>query len=404
MNLADFFNSDNVELPRGGYDPSREAFPEFLSGVFRRYNADVKMLDDPDFPDVCNNIRASIRELTDLSESIQAAIRVYLNGRPHPAYETFASMLDTLDLSPFFSELTQGSSPVNLHDPFSPYLNAVLHPPMYRIRCDRNEFNIPNRGDIFHVPFEKRHLVGNQRYSIAGLPCLYLGSSVWICWEELGRPAFDIVWVSRFRLALPVTVLDLQFPPHHVWRFFKSLQDGAPLATLRDAEIKLKSRFSPSFLEAYILRWPLIAACSITSESRAGSFFPEYILPQMLLQWVMNIGMVDGIRYFSARMPSKGLHVIAHSNCVFPALLSAKKGHCDQLRQKFTLTEPISWELLNAMNLGEVLHADQSPNEFAFIQMNKDLLLGYSQTHFSSVESKLAEIEIRPGCSRSLEP
>lgn len=94
----------------------------------------------------------------------------------------------------------------------------------YRIRCDRSEFKIPQRGDIFHVPFEKRRLVGNQRYSIAGLPCLYLGSSIWICWEELGRPPLDSVWVSRFRIVKQASVLDFQFPPHHVWRLFEFLR------------------------------------------------------------------------------------------------------------------------------------------------------------------------------------
>lgn len=404
MNLADFFNSDAAELPRGGFDASRETFPDFLGRVFDCYTAEVKLLDDSSFPDVSSRIQTSIGELTDLSRSIQAGIKMYLGGHSHSAYEAIASMLAKMDLSPFYSVLEEASSPFNWSDRFSPYLHAVLHPPLYRIRSDRNEFKIPDRGDLFHVPFEKRHLVGNQRYSISGLPCLYLGSSVWICWEELGRPAFDSVWVSRFRLANRVNVLDLQFPPHHVWRLFKALQDGAPAASMHDAEIKLKNRFSPDFLKTYILHWPLIAACSIRSESRAGSFFPEYILPQILLQWVMDLGMVDGIRYFSARMPSKGLHLIAHSNCVFPVRVSAAKGHCDYLRRMFALTEPVSWELLNAINFGEVLRADISPNVIAQIQVNKDLPLSYSQTHFSVVESKLAEIELKPGCSRPLDP
>ena len=396
-------NSDAVELPREGFDASQTTFPEFLEKIFARYVAEVKSLDDPRFPELCLKIRISMRELTDLSASIQTGVGTYLSGHSQSAYQQIATMLETLDLGPLYMILTESESSLSLSDPFSPYLHAILHPPLYRIRSDRDDFKTPDRGDIFHVPFEKRQLVGNQRYRIAGLPCLHLGSSVWICWEELGRPALDSVWVSSFRLANPVTVLDLQFPPHHVWRIFEALQVGSPSALALDSETQLKSRFCPDSLVAFILCWPLIAACSIKSESRVVVFFPEYILPQILLQWAMTQGAVDGIRYFSSRMPSNGLHLIAHSNCVFPVRVSSARGHCNHLRKLFALTEPVSWELLSATNFGEGNRVDSSPNRFAFIQMNKDLSLGYSQTHFASIESKLAEIESRPGCSRPLD-
>ena len=31
---------------------------------------------------------------------------------------------------------------------------------------------------MFHIPFNKRYLIGNQRYSLTGQPMLYIGSSV----------------------------------------------------------------------------------------------------------------------------------------------------------------------------------------------------------------------------------
>jgi hypothetical protein len=123
----------------------------------------------------------------------------------------------------------------------------------------------------------------------------------------------------------------------------------------------------------------------------------------MLLQWVIRKQEVDGIRYFSVRTPSDVRHIYGHSNLVFPARTYSSSGHCVYLSKKFCLTEPISWELLEATNLGEKrVLPDQSPNRFAFVQAGRDLQLSYSQTAFSLIEDKLEEIGKRPNCSRSV--
>ena len=65
---------------------------------------------------------------------------------------------------------------------------------------------------MFHIPFNKRGKVETQRYSAPGYPCLYLGSSVNACWEELGQPRFDDMMVSRFVVKEAFPVLDLRMP------------------------------------------------------------------------------------------------------------------------------------------------------------------------------------------------
>lgn len=44
----------------------------------------------------------------------------------------------------------------------------------YRIRQDKIDLS-KGDGELFHIPFDKRHLVSAQRYSIPGYPALYLG-------------------------------------------------------------------------------------------------------------------------------------------------------------------------------------------------------------------------------------
>jgi hypothetical protein len=403
LDLETFFNSDAVALPRGGFDDSKGDFGAYLNEVFKGYLSQLELLHDPAFHEIASFANKSKGPISEFASSISTSVQLYLGGNPLAAYEEIDLLLRNLDLRHFLTDLSVDTSSINLSDPFSVLRASIFHPAFYRIRSERYGFVDPDRRDIFHVPFEKRRLVGNQRYSIPGLPCLYLGSSVWICWEELQRPAFDSVWVSRFRLAAPVRMLDFQFPPGHVWRIFDALQKGAPNASDHSSEEALRTRFGIDFLKSYIRCWPLIASCSVRSASQVGAFCPEYIVPQMLLQWVISKREVDGIRYFSVRTPSGAPYIYAHSNLVFPARTYSGSGYCAYLREKFCLTEPISWELLEAANLGEknVLPL-RSPNRFAFVQASRDIQLGYSQTTFSLIEDKLEEIENKPNCSRTV--
>lgn len=61
---------------------------------------------------------------------------------------------------------------------------------------------------MFHIPFELRGKAATQRYSIPGLPSLYLGSSCYICWEELHRPDLNTVNSTRLKKDNNVKYLD----------------------------------------------------------------------------------------------------------------------------------------------------------------------------------------------------
>ena len=61
---------------------------------------------------------------------------------------------------------------------------------LYKARAAESNYRF-SQNEMFHIPYEKRNKIGNQRFSVTGLPCLYLGSSSYICWEELGRVDFS---------------------------------------------------------------------------------------------------------------------------------------------------------------------------------------------------------------------
>jgi hypothetical protein len=393
MTLAEFFIHKTVELPRGGFREGKQTFDDFLSDAFRDYVAVVQTVEDPEFPSICARTRDSLPAIKALSDQIVSAVKHYLQGYPYQAYEEIEKslrLLGTEKLTTNLSGFARGSHP------FDNFLECTLHPPLYRMRSDRTAVAAGNltRKNIFHVPFEMRRLVRNQRYSIAGLPSLYLGSSIWISWDELGRPDLNSVFVSRFRIVEEVKVLDFQLPPQLAWKIYEWLLAQSKSA-VRVPNIRLDellARYSDEFIASYIACWPLIAACSIRVNSRDGSFFPQYIVPQLLLQWVTKAQKVDGIRYFSTRISEQAMDFYINTNCVFPAREITNEGHCSYLKRKFNLTAPIPWEILQNLDLQNRAVFGPANNQGG-VKVADDFVVAYVNTGFFRVESNLGLIE-----------
>lgn len=192
----------------------------------------------------------------------------------------------------------------------------------YRMRIkDDTEFTIK---DMFHVPFEKRGKVGNERYSVSGFPCLYMGSSFYVCWEEMGRPDLkDIVASSLLCTENDIRLLDLRFPP----------------------KIDDKNQ-----LENFLVLLPIIVACSIMvrKSDKDSKFKAEYILPQLILhsiiQAIGNDYRYDGIIYTTTKSNRFFEDPSLLENVVIPVKKTDTKGQCPTLSKWFMITPPLYLE------------------------------------------------------------
>ena len=148
---------------------------------------------------------------------------------------------------------------------------------LYRIRIGKNGYEeFTTNEEMSHIPFQFNHKVGNERYSMSGFPSLYLGSSVYVCWEEMRRPDIDYANFALFKTANTVQVIDLSNKEHYHFT-------------------------NEKFADCLVL------ACSLPVQFPDAPFKPEYIIPQMLLQSLVrynrdnkNEEKIAGIKYNTA--------------------------------------------------------------------------------------------------------
>lgn len=125
-----------------------------------------------------DKVKKRLNAISIIQTGITESLKAFLSGDIKSAYDLFDEMLSTPIIYRHIRRIC-----IPLHD----ICNETK--PLFRVR--KSEKPISTRREIFHIPFTHRHLVNAQRYSVAGLPCLYLGSSLYICWQEMGKPDFD---------------------------------------------------------------------------------------------------------------------------------------------------------------------------------------------------------------------
>ena len=282
---------------------------EAVISSFGRYVSDER-------EEICNNTglpySAVSRKIEMTSKSIRRILTAFLGGNHEDALILTYQMMKAMKFD-----------------------FIKIEKPLYK--CRANEKMYPfSKNEMFHIPFDKRHLVGNQRFSLSGLPCLYLGGSSYICWEELGRKDFNTSNYCGYSLKENVNVFDLILPE------------------------KITN-------EHQIRRVVLTLACSIAAD-REHIFKPEYILPQCLLHSLIKRSKesqsVFCVRYYSTHLLNGDADYFEHDfsedslsryvNYVFPATSSQGEEYSSELRKVFDQTDtisPIREILLNPSNL-----------------------------------------------------
>ncbi len=237
------------------------------------------------------------------SHYMNKIVASYLKGRHSTAYAQLKNVLK--------SNADLYSTEVNAGELF------------YRMRCFEKRRGL-NRKDIFHIPINKKRIIKTQRYSAPGYPCLYLGKSIYGCWEEMHRPDTETTLVSCFKSQKDFKVLDLRIPT-------------------------LEEFFNET--EKYVLLFPFIIACGIPVRNTNDVFKPEYIIPQLILEWAIEKNdskseQINGVYYTSANR-NMDFYILDHEwdNLALPVQESLiTEDFCPALKELFWCTKPTCYE------------------------------------------------------------
>lgn len=156
--------------------------------------------------------------------------------------------------------------------------------------------------DFYHIPFDRRYLIGNQRYSLSGIPCLYLASGVDCVYAELGtkKDVHLCQMINRKDFSLFDVSMDIA---------------------------------EPNTRQEYLASWyrmPLKYACSIQALDNDGATFKtNYIIPQLVTATLYNMNTnYQGICYSSIK--GRSLPMEQKINYVFLPVYQLNKAIYDK--------------------------------------------------------------------------
>ncbi|WP_406640545.1 hypothetical protein [Pectobacterium brasiliense] len=329
------------------------------------------------------NFEKLIKKTIRIQNCIHGTLSNYLSGDIKSAYDIFDEVFSDQSIK------------WNLHKICVPLNNfSDEKKPLFRVR--KTTQTITERDDIFHIPFSKRHLVNAQRYSVAGLPCLYLGTSLYVCWLEMGKPDFDKLYISSFR----------------------PKNDGSKILNLASEFMILPTKeiddpdkiFDVNREKAsYLIFWPLIMACNYIRQNPDSSFIQEYIIPNILMQWISRKtnSSIKGVAYFSTKMPNsrssaRSVNVVLPPQVKYEQTIKFK--YCPNLANLFEFTAPISWQVLKTLEYPDPFsknpeqarttrHLDRAATTNRKIKkFDDDLVELYPLTDFYKLEASIREL------------
>lgn len=299
------------------------------------------------------------RNLSELVEGLFETLTCYYEGKVRNAISKFEKTMNAcfIAYSGHIGKIERGTT-------------------FYRARKGQAVFF--KRSDLFHLPFELRYKVSTQRYSIPGFPALYLGDSAYVCWEELERPDIKELNFSRFCLKNDdLKIIEILRPEDFLSNIKEiSMADGI------------------HHILQYLAIFPITMVCSIRVEYNDAPFKPEYIIPQLLMQFVTDGNKFDGIKYPSTRINYALIEKVPAYNYVFPVREINEKGYCERLIRNFSLTEPTSIEFESMLFKTDLAFSTSFESDWPRadkkIKLTADGYVLYDTTSFGFIEKKLS--------------
>lgn len=199
--------------------------------------------------------------------------------------------------------------------------------------------------EMYHIPLDKRDLVGTERFSVPGIPCFYMGSSIYDVWLEMERPAYSDFNVSAIKLTesgKKLQILNLTANPY--------LLLGVNSVSGNECEIEN----NVSLVRALLRIYPLVIATSIRNKAPRGKFRSDYIISHLIMMSIKDLG-IDGVAYLSKRIENNGEDYAMPQlvNIALPAFEESKiNKKYGTICEKIEITRSANYEEFLSLELG----------------------------------------------------
>ena len=349
-------------------------------------------------------------EIKDIEHKIEKILENYYLARISEAVEKMRQLLNCLiekDTLNFWVSDIDKSYATRLVAPFldlhASYLN---NPEKYYCKMNNEPLSffrarigeVSSSSEMSHIPFNKRDIISTQRFSVPGTPCLYMGTSSYDIWKELGQPPLTQFNVSAIKLKdekdrVPIRILNLI---NEI-----SLQKGL-LALPRNSPEYHKSVHLATLLAKM---WPLVCATSFRVKNSGGNFHSEYIISHLIML-CLPLLKIDGIAYTSKRLKGRErLNPLPlYVNIAIPMISSSVENSLGKLCSAFEITAPVNFQEILSLNLvrsGEVqdnCFFAKAFSESSSNKLQKDMLFAnkphyYRDTAFFSLDNYLCGLD-----------
>ena len=243
---------------------------------------------------------------------------------------------------------------------------------------------ILGRKDMLHIPFDNRGIVKTQRFSIPGIPCLYLGTSSYVCWLELGKPQNSRFNVSSYKIKGDLKVLNLVL----CWGLLCGASSGIDYGFNSEMD-------DDDIIETCLFLLPLVIATSFVVLDKNRTFKSEYIISQLIML-CLNYIDVDAVAYISKRVNTDYIGYPNAVNIAIPMKQNTDEKlslQCNQIE----LTKPINFEEFCKLHRDDRWSYNRSYITKSFEFNNKIILsekrIDYGNTIFSEFDNYLIQLE-----------
>jgi hypothetical protein len=328
-----YFNNDFIIS-----DKFREETDTFVSLLRqcngKEFNADKEAKIKQKVPEICDTAKLNI-------DSVLNIIKQYENADLKTAQEEFDILMSRIKDDIFISSIDDHVQITTEDQTFRTSFRTTSGYRYFRVRpVEYESFNISQNADeLFHIPLSKRAYTNNERFSLAGFPSLYLSTMLPLAWQECGYPQKYYYSEYQYERSYGSTYENCLFEKELRFLSLYSPDEICNWGTsVKYNDFDLWIEVVTKYLKSY----PLILACSFVNQSGKVPYKQEYIIPQMLMQWVQRNNLtVQGISYFTCIDTSMWPSQWCAYNIVIPAVAPYDdKMYSNILRDKFCWTVP----------------------------------------------------------------